>query len=256
MTKITTVAPAPKNVQDFIRSATQGQRMGFLSKGEPQCISFQTFSPDKGLFTVLYPGLRGVIVGKGVETPEEAVAVAAQRLTEFSADPSLVEVDEIALGIDGEGHAFSQRFAEIGCRLEAIYHIGTMGMTDDMPETLADLVSDVEHELASKLLEDMPAIKVAIDRTAAEAKESKEVPSPLRDYFIETCHDEGYHGFVVTVSIPLHKPHADGRGASIHGGIRHLQSRYGANFRTACERALEWAAGEYERMMAERPEAA
>lgn len=252
MTTIQTVSPAPKPIQDFIRQATPSQRLGYLVKGEPQCIALQTYKNDE--FITLYaPGLRGVMVAKPVDTPELAVSTAADRLAEFLME-QLEEVDEIALGIDTEGFDINMKMAEIGCRIEHIFHIGSMVADGTLPEAFRDLINDLasDHAYAKRQPKGAirrPAIYDELPILPEIFAQPHKARGELDDIFVGACHDAGSYGFIVVVSIPTYHPHANG-GARIDLGCRRIEHRYASTFAVACDRAAEWALAEYHKMMA------
>lgn len=236
-----TVKPAPKPVQDFIRNATPPQRMGFLGKGNPECIEVQIMG-GSDIKTAYFPGLRGVLVGKEVDTPEAAIAAAQDRLSEFLSEKQ-ESVDEAALGIDTEGYDISLRFNSIGCRLENIIHIGAMTTRHEITDDLEDLIQDFCHSEKSAIFDDLPLLRSLVDDHKAGG------PDPVA-FFAEACHEAGEYGFIVVVSMPEHRPHPDRRGATVHSGVSHVEYRYASTFQVACDRAAEWAEAEYQRMMA------
>src|SRR5690606_34686628 len=162
---------------------------------------------------------------------------------EFLAEPR-DEIDEAALGIDGEGYDINRRFAQIGCRLENIFHVGAMSVDHDLPESLEEMIGDLAYNRDSLIFKDLPFLKAMF----ACAKKHREDPQQL---FSETSYDEGIFGFIVLVSIPEHRPHADGKGASVHMSTRYTECRYGSTFKVACDRAAEWAEAKYKQMMAQ-----
>lgn len=256
-------------VSEFLKTATPEQRASYLIRGEPECFSGSYMGKD-GLEQRLYPALRGVIVGKEAKNAEDAIAEARQmhaHLSTLATEP----VDEAALGIDDEAINLSYRFESAGARLETILHIGTMNdisPADTLAEAIEDIVLDIVEGRKARR-EEAPLLAVADHEAGAEQTSripqvAKDLPlfvhladtlfppegekpatrphrSEIFDEFLAYAHDHGAMGFLVNVSVPQYSPHKDGRGASIHGGVRYHEWRYASTFQVAADRALEWA---------------
>jgi len=265
---VTTTRFASRPVIDFLRDTTPARRAGYLSRGKPQCLEVQYMAPE-GFITRLHAGLRGVRIGDAVETPEEAIARANGYRADLLAG-DLEHVDEQALGIDDEAVDLAQRFHETGARMERIVHIGSM-LDDEagpLAEALGDIVADI-RSVRKQARSEAPLLATVDDRAKASQPEvpavAKDLPALLKlaemagrprqselvEEFSMIAHDEGAMGFLVEVSVPEHVPHKDGRGASVHGGIRRTAWRYASTYGVAADRALEWADGEIRRMWPE-----
>lgn len=227
MTQITTRFASPA-VSAFLKKAEPGQQNWFLTRGDPQCLSGD-FMEAGNFVTKLYPGLRGIIVGKAVDTPEEAIVNAAatkKRLLAEKCEP----FDEAAAGVDDEALDLQERFDKGLLRLENIAHIGTM-QDGSLAEPLREMIEHLEDARAS-LIDDLPFL-AAFD--------------PEED-IIEILRDHGAVGFLIEASIPTRTRHDD-RSASIHYHTRQTEIFYGSTFATACAKALAWAESETNLMM-------
>lgn len=231
---------ASATVSAFLASATKGQRAWYMSQGEPQCLT-GCIVGEKGLTTVLYPGLRGIVVGPAVGTEKEAVAKASDALANLKADPSVFEpFDEAAAGIDDEAVDLAAAFEEASLRLERIAHIGTM--QDGSPsDVLKELVEDMDVDHPVSAMTDLPhvvRIKLSDDEIDDEA---------LMDDFLMGCHDAGKMGFLVEASVPEMRPTGPS-SFSVHYGTRRTDVFYASTFAHACRKALAWAEQEVESM--------
>jgi hypothetical protein len=231
---------ASGNVAAFLRTATAGQKAWYMAQGEPQCLT-GCILDDKGLKTVLYPGLRDIVVGQATSTEKEAVAKASEVLDELKADAGIFEpFDEAAYGVDDEAIDLAAAFDEASVRLERIAHIGTMreGSPSDV---LKELVEDMDVDHPVSAMHDLPhvvRIKLSDEDMDDEA---------LMDDFLMGCHDAGAMGFLVEASVPEMRPNGPS-SFSVHYGSRRTDVFYASTFAQACRKALEWAAEEVESM--------
>lgn len=231
---------APATVSAFLASATKGQRAWYMAQGEPQCLT-GCIVGEKGLTTVLYPGLRGIVVGPAAGTEKEAISKASDALTSLKADPSVFEpFDEAAAGIDDEAIDLAAAFDEASLRLERIAHIGTM--QDGSPsDVLKELVEDMDVDHPVSAMSDLPhvvRIKLSDDGIDEEA---------LMEDFLMGCHDAGKMGFLVEASVPEMRPTGPS-SFSVHYGMRRTDVFYASTFAHACRKALAWAEQEVESM--------
>lgn len=247
MTDKTDIAAKPATMR-ILRDLTKDQRRTYMARGVPRALVGTYLLVEGDMFgetvTKIRPSLRGIIVGDEVASIDEAVVKAAEVRDRLMAEGLLADLDEIALGIDGEAVDLEARFQEAGVRIENIVHIGTM--QDGTPsEALREMIGNIEEHDVRALDAHLPFL--ARLHRLREDEDGDMDEHEFADEFLESARDEGLSGFLVEVSVPHITPHAGG-GWSIHGGIRSLAVRYGANYRQACERALEWAEAKNEEM--------
>ena len=224
MTKITEQF-APQHVTDTLKTLNKDQVDWYLTRGEPQCLQGQ-FLVD-GNFTIsLFPGLRGVIVGKAVETADQAIA-AAQKVKDNALARSPEAFDEAAAGLSTEANDFQTRFEEHLLRVEDVAHVGTMqdgSIADPLERILDNLIFSCEiGEYAKELT------------FLSDYLTSSEV-----DDIVSMMRDRGTVGFLIEVSVPEQTPRSD-NSRDIHYHTRHTQIVYGSTYQVACEKALAWA---------------
>jgi hypothetical protein len=265
---------APTSVVAFLKGATPPQRAWYLTRGEPQCL-LGTYLVEGDLVERLFPALRGIRVGEHVATPEEAVAAAGAVRLRLLVEP-LEPVDEAELGIDDEAIRIADMMERSGARIETILHIGSM-MDDDgrgpVFEAVAGIVMGIRSarravrppapllegvdprsapvaERLPEVVEDLPLLRRLADM---EGRPSR---AEIAEELMMLTHDLGALGFLVEVSVPQHVPHADGAGASIHGGVRTTGWRYASTFAVAAARAAQWADDRIDEMWPARAKAA
>ena len=233
MTKTTDFAPPI--VSAFLREATKEQVNWYLAQSEPQCLS-GTFMEEGELVDKIFPGLRGVMVGKEVKTFDEAIAKAGEvkaKLLEGDLEP----FDEVTMGIDDEARDLQRAFDEGLVRLEAIAHVGTM-QDGSISEPLEEMLERFDLEYPVAALDDLPFVRKALENEEYEAE--------IED-IIQIMRDHGAVGFLIEASVPHRTPHGDG-SASIHYGTRRTNVFYASTFAAAARKAIVWAAKETAKM--------
>lgn len=224
----------------FLNAATKGQKSWYMAQGEPQCLTGCIVGKD-GLRSVLYPGLRGIVVGPEAADERTALAAAAEALSRIRADSATFEpFDESAHDIDDEAIDLAAAFEQASLRLERIAHIGTM--QDGSPsDVLKELVEDMDVDHPVSAMYDLPhvvRIKLSDDDMDDEA---------MMDDFLMGCHDTGAMGFLVEASVPEMRPTGP-TSFSVHYGSRRTDVFYASTFAHACRKALAWAEKEVESM--------
>ena len=224
MTKITEQF-APQHVTDTLKTLNKDQVDWYLTRGEPQCLQGQ-FLVDGDFAIKLFPGLRGIIVGKEVKTAKQAIA-AAQKVRDNALARSPQAFDETMAGLSTEANDLQVRFEENLLRVEDIAHVGTMqdgSIADPLERILDNLICDGKVGEYAKDL-------VFLNEDLAGA-EVEDIVSMMRD--------RGAVGFLIEVSVPEQTPRSD-KSRDIHYHTRHTQIIYGSTYQVACEKALAWA---------------
>lgn len=217
---------APQYISDFLKTATKGQVDYYLSQGEPQCLSGQFFV-DGDFATKLFPGLRGVIVGQQVDTPEKAIE-AAEKVRKAAMERDLEPFDEEAFGLGTEALDLQDQFEENLLRIEEIAHIGTM-QDGNIAEPLERILETMEGDATGPYAAEL----AYLDDTLKDCEEAAED-------IVQMMRDHGTVGFLIEVSVPKQTPNGKG-STSIHYRTRYTEIVYGATFQLACSKALAWA---------------
>lgn len=181
---------APPIVSAFMREATKEQVNWYLAQSEPQCLS-GTFMEEGEFVEKKFPGLRGVMVGKEVQTIDEAIAKAEEvkaKLLEGELEP----FDEVAMGIDDEARDLQQAFDEGLVRLEAITHVGTM-QDGSISEPLEEMLERFNLDYPVAAHDDLPFVRKALEDEEYEAEDED---------IIQIMRDHGAVGFLIEASVP------------------------------------------------------
>lgn len=217
---------APRYISQNIQKLKPEQIEWYLTRGEPQAIEATRFT-DGEIVSKFYPGLRGIVVGKECENPEEALAEAT-KAKEQMLKKDLEVFDEVEHGMDTEALELQSAFDEALVRIERIAHIGTM-QDGSISEVLEGMIEDMDIDDSDnhRIPEGLEFLANYDDVTRAE-----EIVEVLRDY--------GMVGFLIEASVPS-RTYRDNGSASIHYGTRYTKILYGSTYSQACKRALAWA---------------
>ena len=234
MSDIPTSDFAPKNVQEFMRTASIGEIEWYLSRGEPQCIEGH-FMEAGELVSRYYPGLRGVAVGEKVETPEEALDRATKaKQAMLQRKDQFIPFDEGERNLDSEGVDLQKIFEDNLIRLENIVHIGTM-QEGSLADPLEQMIERFDESDVA-VLSELPYLRRIVDDEDAEY-----------DDIIQVMRDNGHVGFLVEASVPEQEKQPSGTVRILYG-TRKTNVYYGSNFGQACKKAIAWAKRENENM--------
>jgi hypothetical protein len=238
----TTSRIASAAVVRFLKDATPGQKEWYMAQGEPSCFIGHATDPD-GMRRVMYPCLRGIMVGKPAASVEEAVAEARRFRNELLAKEGLEPVDEVELGIDDEAHDLEDLFSEQIGTIQQIAHVATMANCD-RGEVLTMIMRDVIDALGAgcslSLIDDLPCLRPLVEhsRECAEDGDGR-TRDDLVDDAIMMMRDAGAMGFLVLASHP-DIGNVRGDSFSIHGHTYETDIFYGSTYAMACRKAVAW----------------
>lgn len=255
-TSHTTTRYASAAVSAFLKTATKPQRLWYMVQGQPKCYVGNVMD-DKGLREVLYPCLRGIMIGKPVGSVDDAVAEAARVKADIIATETLEPVDEAALGIDEEALELGESIDEGLAQIEDICHVATQAGTvrsEVLEEMIEDVYRDIREGRETPVLADLPFLSRFAKKQNVDTSEEDEDESDggIVDDMLMAMRDAGAVGFLVRASVPeISDVRADGGGYSVHYGTRRLEIFYGSTYRHACLKAIDWAERQIERMKAE-----
>jgi hypothetical protein len=252
----TTSRTASAAVGEFLRTATKPQKLWFMTRGEPTCLSLTVMDAD-GLKSVFYPSLRGITVGQTVASPEEAVAAAAKVKADIIATETLEAVDEVELGIDDEALDLADLFDDNLVRIDQICHVGTM-FEGSAAEPLERIIDDLMSYDKSSAFDDLPFLRKLADSLKPKAKsddedaDEEERPSSgeILEDALMVLRDNGAVGFFVEASVPEISDVREG-AYSVHYGMRRTDIHYASTYRRACLKALAWGKAELAAMEAD-----
>ncbi len=224
--EINIIEPAKENVNAFMRSAPTPQRLWYLTRGEPACMTMDLIDLEKGEFyTKHYPSLRGIIVGEEQKTPELCIEKAAEKKADMLKN-DLEPVNEIDLDISGEDIELHQIALREDFSITNILHIGTMANEHRQMYNSEDFYENIDW---SDLEETLPFLADCKNMT----------PQNDEDDFWSFLREKGALGFILEVAIT---DYSDGRQEIMAKNV------YGGTYAKAVQRAAEWAEAQHEKM--------
>lgn len=238
----TTTRTASDEVCRFLDGATRGQKDWYLAQGEPSCFIGHVADPD-GMRQVLYPCLRGIMVGRPAASVDEAVSEAARFREGLIAKGGLEPVDEIGLGIDDEARDLEDLFSDQIGTIQHVAHVATMGNAgkgEALSLIMRDIVDAIAGGVSMPILDDLPCLKPLVERARECADECDgRMRDELVDDALMMMRDAGAVGFLISASHPEIGNVREG-SFSIHGYTWHSEIFYATTYPQACRKAVAW----------------
>lgn len=227
--------------KQWLESATPEQRKAFAAKGPAEVaelINITTHTP------YYMAGLRGLLFDqRQFNNPDAAYKHAEIELAHLQADPALLVLDEVALGIDGRNATINDQLEQATVRAEQILHLGTMlTQCDEMPSPLIEFIEELDNHIAKSLTTDMPWLQEMLTRWESG---DPMTDAEEREDFNTLVYHHACYGYLVLYGTPIFTPRrgssGDWNGGSFSWGYYSTQWFYGETLEETVGKALSWA---------------